>query len=115
LLVSYNEKSSGWSVVLCDLCGSSGTHVDCSDDVDDEKSYFACQVCLEIHGSDGARSLAVQMGVISPARPAASPLTIPARRKNDCDSSSSVGTPRKRKRHEVFELNTTDSSSATAP
>ncbi|XP_076807328.1 G2/M phase-specific E3 ubiquitin-protein ligase-like isoform X2 [Clavelina lepadiformis] len=62
----YNLKGSEWAVVLCDLCGSSGTHIACNEDVDSETSYHVCDLCLDIHGVDGAQKLAEQMGVLSP-------------------------------------------------
>nr|CAB3264833.1 PHD finger protein 7 [Phallusia mammillata] len=64
----YNLKGTEWAVVLCDLCGSSGTHIACSEEVDSENSYYSCEVCTEIHGTDGAREMAVSMGVISPPK-----------------------------------------------
>ncbi|XP_078481229.1 E3 ubiquitin-protein ligase PHF7 [Ciona intestinalis] len=62
----FSLKGSEWAVVLCDLCGSFGTHIGCHDDVDCENSYYACSNCERIHGREGAREIAVAMGVIIP-------------------------------------------------
>jgi len=62
-------KDTEWEIVLCDLCGSSGTHVACDDEVFESTSYYACSVCMSIHGVEGSRQLAQQMGIsVSPLR-----------------------------------------------
>uniref|UniRef100_H2ZAJ3 PHD-type domain-containing protein n=1 Tax=Ciona savignyi TaxID=51511 RepID=H2ZAJ3_CIOSA len=62
----FNMKGTEWAVVLCDLCGSSGTHISCHEEVDSENSYHACADCEAINGPQGARDLAIAIGVISP-------------------------------------------------
>jgi len=62
---SYSQDNSKWAVVLCDMCGSSGTHIHCHPEVNSTSSYFVCPQCItNIGGEEGAYDLAKKMGII---------------------------------------------------
>lgn len=97
---NYTEERSKWNIVLCDLCGSFGTHIACHPAVTDEKSYFVCQQCLNTMGENGAYELAQRMGIIvetSPPSPIPSPTTSTSSSQGDRVSKRKRKIPNKLK------------------
>lgn len=60
----YSEENTKWKVILCDLCGSSGTHIACTPTVSSDKSYYGCRSCTSVLGARPAFELATKMGII---------------------------------------------------
>ena len=49
--------------MLCDVCGSSGAHVGCCDDVISNVTFYACGGCVTVLGEDETRKLALELGI----------------------------------------------------